>query len=173
MAVGFTEGGKALGCKVDVATDSLAAAGVILVAAAVFGRVAMLLSLPAVVGEMAVGPLLGATVLGRISPRTEHALISPDVQPALELCALLVVLLYVAEFAAETDVGYVLERRRATAGAAAAGAILSGARAGLGYPFLSKYVPPDASGVSVFLVAPGGPPFTAVPVLRPVLHQLP
>ena len=156
----------------DVATDFLLAVGVILVAAAVFGRVAMLLSLPAVVGEMAVGPLLGATVLGRISPRTEHALLNPDILPALELCALLVVLLYVAEFAAETDVGYVLERRRATAGAAAAGAALAGAGAGLVYLLLSKYVPADVSGVSFFLVATGALLITAVPVLGRILDEL-
>src|SRR5256714_4636392 len=168
MAVRFTEGGKALRCKVDVATDFLLAVGVILVAAAVFGRVAMLLSLPAVVGEMAVGPLLGATVLGRISPRTEHALISPDVQPALELCALLVVLLYVAEFAAETDVGYVLERRRATAGAAAAGGDPCGGRARLVYLLLSQYVPRDITGVSLFLLPTGALPITGVPVLAPI-----
>jgi len=155
-----------------MATHFLLSVGVILVCAAVFGRLAMLLSLPAVVGEMAVGPLLGATVLGRISPRTEHALISPDVQPALELCALLVVLLYVAEFAAETDVGYVLERRRATAGAAVAGAVLAGAGAGLVYLLLSKYVPADVSGVSFFLVATGALLITAVPVLGRILDEL-
>jgi len=155
-----------------MATHFLLSVGVILVCAAVFGRLAMLLSLPAVVGEMAVGPLLGATVLGRISPRTEHALIPVDIQPALELCALLVVLLYVAEFAAETDVGYVLERRRATAGAAAAGAALAGAGAGIVYLLLSKYVPADVSGVSFFLVATGALLITAVPVLGRILDEL-
>jgi Kef-type K+ transport system membrane component KefB len=155
-----------------MATHFLLCVGVILVAAAIFGRLAMLLSLPAVVGEMAVGPLLGATVLGRVSPRIEHALIHPEIQPALELCALLVVLLYVAEFAAETDVGYVLERRRATAGAAAAGAALAGAGAGLVYLLLSQYVPGDVSGASFFLVATGALLITAVPVLGRILDEL-
>jgi Kef-type K+ transport system membrane component KefB len=155
-----------------MATHFLLTVGVILVSAAVFGRLAMLLSLPAVVGEMAVGPLLGATVLGRVSPRIENALIHPDIQPALELCALLVVLLYVAEFAAETDVGYVLERRRATAGAAAAGALLAGAGAGLVYLLLSKYVPGDVSGMSFFLVTTGALLITAVPVLGRILDEL-
>jgi Kef-type K+ transport system membrane component KefB len=157
---------------VKVATDFLLAVGVILVAAAVCGRIAMRLSLPTVVGEMAVGPLLGATVLGRVSPRGEHALFDPDVQPALELCALLVVLLYVAEFAAETDVRYVLARGRATAVASAGGAALACGAAGLVYLLLSSYVPADVSGASFFLVTTGALLITAVPVLGRILDEL-
>jgi Kef-type K+ transport system membrane component KefB len=155
-----------------LATEFLLAVGVILVAAAVCGRIAQRLSLPAVVGEMAVGPLLGATLLGRLSPRTEHALISPEVQPALELCALLVVLLYVGEFAAETDVRYVVERRRGAAVAAVGGAALAGASAGLVYLLLSKYVPADVSGASFVLFTTGALLITAVPMLGRILDEL-
>jgi Kef-type K+ transport system membrane component KefB len=155
-----------------LATEFLLAVGVILVAAAVCGRIAQRLSLPAVVGEMAVGPLLGATLLGRLSPRTENALISPEVQPALELCALLVVLLYVGEFAAETDVRYVVRRSRATALAAVGGAALAGAAAGLVYLLLSKYIPADVSGASFVLFTTGALLITAVPVLGRILDEL-
>jgi len=132
----------------------------------------MRLSLPAVVGEMAVGPLLGATLLGRVSPPTAHALIHPEVEPALELCALLVVLLYVGEFAAETDVRYVVRRSRATALAAAGGAALAGAGAGLAYLLLSEYVPAGVSGVSFVLFTTGALLVTAVPVLGRILDEL-
>ena len=93
-------------------------------------------------------------------------------QPALELCALLVVLLYVAEFAAETDVGYVVERGRATAVAAAGGAALAGAAAGLVYLLLSKYIPADGSGASFLLFTTGALLITAVPVLGRILDEL-
>jgi Kef-type K+ transport system membrane component KefB len=155
-----------------LATEFLLAVGVILAAAAVCGRIAQRLSLPAVVGEMAVGPLLGATLLGRVSPHTEHALIHPEVEPALELCALLVVLLYVGEFAAETDVRYIVRRSRATALAAAGGAALAGGGAGLSYLLLSKYIPGDVSGASFVLFTTGALLITAVPVLGRILDEL-
>ncbi|MGW5368915.1 cation:proton antiporter [Streptomyces sp. NPDC004011] len=113
---------------------------VFLSAAAVLGRVAARLGLPAVVGELSVGVLLGPSVLGDLLPGLSDWLLppDPDQRHLLGAVAQLGVLLLVAVTGAHIDLGLLRRQGRAVGLASAGGVLL-----------------PLALGVCLGLLTPG------------------
>ncbi|MGC4804432.1 cation:proton antiporter [Micromonospora sp. DT233] len=99
--------------------------GLLLLVALVLGRVAQRLGLPAVVGELLTGVLLGPSVLGVLAPGVEHWLLPAD--PAqvhlLDAVGQLGVVLLVAVAGLHLDLKLV-RRRAGTVGAVTAGGLL-------------------------------------------------
>ncbi|MFI6532782.1 cation:proton antiporter [Nonomuraea sp. NPDC050547] len=98
----------------------------LLVAARVLGALVRRVGIPAIVGELAAGVLLGPTVLGKVTPGFFDWLFPRD--PAqfhlLDVVAQLGVLLLVALTGAELDLAAARRRRRAVAAISAAGLLI-------------------------------------------------
>jgi Kef-type K+ transport system membrane component KefB len=150
----------------------LVAIAVMLAAATVGGKLASYLSLPRVVGEMAAGPVLGASVVGRAWPGLERVIFPADIARALELCVLVIVVFYVGDVGARTQERRSLASANVIALATAVGAMLAFGGAGLVQLALGRYVPPNANGASFLLFAASALLITAVPVLARILDEL-
>ncbi|TDC07155.1 cation:proton antiporter [Nonomuraea longispora] len=98
----------------------------LLVAARLLGALARRIGIPAIVGELTAGMLLGPTVLGNVAPEFFEWFFPSD--PAqfhlLDVVAQLGVLLLVALTGAETDLAAVRRRRRAVVAISSAGMLV-------------------------------------------------
>lgn len=118
----------------SAATGVLAALAVIVLAAAVGGRVARRIRQPVVVGEIAAGVLLGPSALGLLPGNPTAVLFPPEVVAILGGIAQLAVSCYMFGVGYETDLGELRRCPRgvaAVAGAATAVPLLGGFALGL------------------------------------------
>ena len=152
-------------------TAFLLAVGLIFLAAAACGWIAVRLRVPAVVGEMAAGLILGQSLLGHVWPRAESYLFGQPVSDVLAKVGLLIVFLYVALIGAEFDRPALRGLSKGLLAAVAVGlaAALAGA-VGLGATF-SDLAPPDVPRWTFLAFLAGALLVTAVPVLARILDE--
>lgn len=117
---------------------------VLLSTALVLGRLAVRAGLPAIVGELLAGVVLGPSVLGNLAPGVLAHLFPGGGSPALDAVTQLGVLLLVGVTAAKLDYT-VIGRRRAAAGCVTVISLVCPLVIGLALGFLlpSVLVPPD------------------------------
>jgi Kef-type K+ transport system membrane component KefB len=144
---------------------------VLLAAAAAGGWIARRLGLTQTVGELVAGAIVGPTVLGHVWPDLQHGLFPADVMPTLQLIALLVVLIYVAQTAAEVD-------RSTFAGGSVRSAVIVVVGTGLAiasgfavHAVAPELVPGNVSTIAFVLVAAAALLVTALPVLARILDE--
>ncbi|MFG3016219.1 cation:proton antiporter [Streptomyces cinerochromogenes] len=111
--------------------------GVLLIVATALGRLAARLNLPAVVGELAAGILVGPSVLGAVAPAVSERLLPHDAgqMHLLGAVAQLGVLLLVGITGAHVDLA-LLRRRRVAIGWVSVGSVLLPLALGIGLGFL-------------------------------------
>jgi Kef-type K+ transport system membrane component KefB len=85
---------------------------VIVVVARLFGRLAIKLGQPAVVGEIIAGILLGPTLLGALPGDLDTKLFPPDVRPYLNVLAQLGLVLFMFLVGLEVDLSFIRGRER-------------------------------------------------------------
>jgi Kef-type K+ transport system membrane component KefB len=83
----------------------LLALTVIMLAARLTGALFARFNQPAVIGEVVGGILLGPSLLGRISPDLQNAILPPDIAPVISVIAQLGVILYMFLVGLELDLG--------------------------------------------------------------------
>jgi len=100
--------------------------GLLLLGAVLLGRLATRLRLPAVVGELCVGIIVGPTLLGHLAPAVSDWLLPKTTEQfhLLDAVGQLGVLLLVAVAGIELDVGMVRRRRRAAMTVGLAGLLI-------------------------------------------------
>lgn len=152
-------------------TAFLFAVGVIFLAAALCGRLAVRLRLPRVVGEMAAGLLLGRSLLGHLWPGAESYLFGADELHLLNVIGLLAVFLYIALIGAEFDRPALqgLNGRFVVAAAVGLGTAIAGAVV-LGWA-LSDLEPVGVPAWTFYVFLAGALLVTAVPVLARILDE--
>ncbi|MBP2705489.1 cation:proton antiporter [Microbispora sp. RL4-1S] len=146
---------------------------VILVAAAVCGRLALLVMQPRVVGEMIAGVLLGPTLFGALFPEAQAAVFPAEVRPVLYVLSTIGLTLYMFLVGAGLDhsAGAPGELRRATA-LAASGILPSLALgAGAGLLLWDRLSRPDVGPAEFALFVGGALSLTAFPMLARILYE--
>ncbi|TDE41467.1 transporter [Nonomuraea mesophila] len=146
---------------------------VILIAAAVCGRLAQMVMQPRVLGEMVAGVLLGPTLFGWLFPEAQAALFPPEVVPVLYVLSTIGLTLYMFLVGAGLDHSAQTpgEIRKASVLAASGvvPSLLLGAAAGLLlYDLLSR---PDVSPLQFALFLGGALSLTAFPMLARILYE--
>ncbi|MFG1701084.1 cation:proton antiporter [Nonomuraea sp. NPDC049309] len=146
---------------------------VILVTAAICGRLAQLVMQPRVLGEMVAGVLLGPTLFGWLFPEAQAALFPPDVRPVLYVLSTIGLTLYMFLVGAGLDhsAGTPGEARKASVLAASGvlPSLLLGAGAGLVlYDLLSR---PEVPPLQFALFVGGALSLTAFPMLARILYE--
>ncbi|SPL90513.1 Na(+)/H(+) antiporter [[Actinomadura] parvosata subsp. kistnae] len=146
---------------------------VLLVAAAVCGRLAQLVMQPRVLGEMVAGVLLGPTLFGWLFPEAQAALFPPEVRPVLYVLSTVGLTLYMFLVGAGIEHGASTPGEARKAGVLAASGIapslLLGAGAGfLLYDLLSR---PDVPPLQFALFLGGALSLTAFPMLARILYE--
>ncbi|MDQ1655137.1 MAG: hypothetical protein QOD41_220, partial [Cryptosporangiaceae bacterium] len=130
--------------------------GLLLLLATCLGRLAIRLRLPAVVGELSVGVLLGPTLLAHVAPAVSGWLFPPRAEPVhlLDAVGQVGVLLLVGLTGIHLDLGLV-RRRGATAAGVSLGGLLVPLGLGIATGFLlpRELLPASASpvGFALFL----------------------
>jgi Kef-type K+ transport system membrane component KefB len=154
-----------------MATTFFTGLGVLLVAAAAGGWVTRRLGLTQTVGELLAGAIVGPTVLGHVWPTLEQGLFPAGVMPSLQLFALFVVLVYVAQTAAQVD-------RKVLAGSGlrslvivAVGTVVAIASGVAVHQVSPQLVPHGVSSTAFVLVAAAALLVTALPVLARILDE--
>ncbi|WP_328685252.1 cation:proton antiporter [Streptomyces sp. NBC_01261] len=150
--------------------------GLLLVLALLFGRAAARLGLPAVVGELCVGVVLGPTLLGHVPGGLAGWLLprQPEQFHLLDAAGTLGVLLLVGITGMELDLALIRRRGRAALGISLAGLVLP---LGLGLA-AGRYVPnsflgPAVTGRSVFALFLGvAMCVSAIPVIVKTLSDM-
>ncbi|MEU8544810.1 cation:proton antiporter [Streptomyces sp. NPDC048717] len=134
------------------------------------GWTARRLGQPPVIGEMAVGILLGPSLLGWIAPAVQHTLLPPAVLPYTSVLGNLALLVFLFLIGLELDLHSLRTARRAVACVAAGSILLPlGLGAGLAavmYPALS---PPGVQQLPFVLFVATALSITAFPVLARIL----
>ncbi|NRQ31175.1 transporter [Nonomuraea sp. NN258] len=146
---------------------------VILVTAAICGRLAQLVMQPRVLGEMVAGVLLGPTLFGWLFPQAQAALFPPDVRPVLYVLSTIGLTLYMFLVGAGIDHSAQEpgEIRRASVLAASGivPSLLLGAGCGLLlWGLLSR---PDVGPLEFALFVGGALSLTAFPMLARILYE--
>jgi Kef-type K+ transport system membrane component KefB len=146
---------------------------VLLVAAAICGRLAQLVMQPRVLGEMVAGVLLGPTLFGWLFPEAQAALFPPEVRPVLYVLSTIGLTLYMFLVGAGIDHGARTPGELRNAGVLAASGIvpslLLGAGAGLLlHDLLSR---PDVPPFQFALFVGGALSLTAFPMLARILYE--
>jgi Kef-type K+ transport system membrane component KefB len=149
--------------------------GVLLLLALCLGRLAVALRMPAIVGELLAGVLLGPSVLGHAAPAVAAWLLPADPAQAhlLDATGLLGVLLLVGVTGAHVDVR-MLRRRRSTAlRVSVAGLLLPlGLGVGLGYMLPDQLVPDGVARTTFALLLGVAMCVTAIPVIAKTLSDM-
>ncbi|MET9972383.1 cation:proton antiporter, partial [Streptomyces sp. NPDC006356] len=111
--------------------------GVLLLLALCMGRLAVRCGLPAVVGELTTGILLGPSVFGAVAPQLTERLLPAEADQAhlLDAVAQLAVVMFVGVAAAHMDLG-MLRRRRGVIVKVSLGGLLIPMILGVGAGFL-------------------------------------
>ncbi|MFI7040826.1 cation:proton antiporter [Microbispora rosea] len=159
--------------NLELALRVLPALAVILLAAALCGRLATLVMQPRVVGEMVAGVLLGPTLLGALFPDAQAALFPAEVRPVLYVLSTLGLTLYMFLVGAGMDHDARAPGELRKASVLAASGILSplvlGGAAGLVlWDSLSR---PDVGRVEFALFLGGALSLTAFPMLARILYE--
>ncbi|MEV0231584.1 cation:proton antiporter [Nonomuraea sp. NPDC050786] len=146
---------------------------VILITAAICGRLAQMVMQPRVLGEMVAGVLLGPTFFGWLFPEAQAALFPREVRPVLYVLSTIGLTLYMFLVGAGLDHSARTsgEVRKASALAAAGivPALLLGSGAALLlYDMLSR---PDVSPFQFALFVGGALSLTAFPMLARILYE--
>ncbi|MEW9554249.1 cation:proton antiporter [Nonomuraea sp. NPDC050783] len=146
---------------------------VILVAAAVCGRLAQLVMQPRVLGEMVAGVLLGPTLLGRLFPEAQAALFPPTVRPVLYVLSTIGLTLYMFLVGAGLDHGARTPGEVRKAGVLAASGILPSMLLGVGAGLLlhGTLSRPDVGPLPFALFVGGALSLTAFPMLARILYE--
>ncbi|MFE4304731.1 cation:proton antiporter [Streptomyces sp. NPDC056891] len=134
------------------------------------GWLARRIGQPAVIGEMAVGILLGPSLLGWLAPGIQHLLLPPAVLPFTSVLGNLALLVFLFLVGLELDLRSLRATRRAVA-SVAAGSILLPLALGTGlavamYPALA---PPGVQRLPFVLFIATALSITAFPVLARIL----
>lgn len=159
--------------NLELVLKVLPALAVILLVAALCGRLATLVMQPRVVGEMVAGVLLGPTLLGALFPDAQAALFPAEVRPVLYVLSTLGLTLYMFLVGAGMDHDAREPGELRKAGVLAASGILSplvlGGAAGLVlWDGLSR---PDVGRVEFALFLGGALSLTAFPMLARILYE--
>ncbi|MBE3008524.1 cation:proton antiporter [Microbispora sp. NEAU-D428] len=159
--------------NLELALRVLPALAVILLTAALCGRLANLVMQPRVVGEMVAGVLLGPTLLGALFPGAQAALFPAEVRPVLYVLSTLGLTLYMFLVGAGMDHDARAPGELRKASVLAASGILSplvlGGAAGL--VLWDRLSRPDVGRVEFALFLGGALSLTAFPMLARILYE--
>ncbi|WP_182872967.1 cation:proton antiporter [Microbispora sp. H10670] len=156
-----------------LALKVLPALAVILLAAAVCGRLATMVMQPRVVGEMVAGVLLGPTLFGALFPDAQAALFSADVRPILYVLSTIGLTLYMFLVGAGIDHDARAPGELRKASVLAASGIGSPMVLGLGAGLLlwDRLSRPDVGRWEFALFLGGALSLTAFPMLARILYE--
>ncbi|MFI6323689.1 cation:proton antiporter [Nonomuraea sp. NPDC050556] len=151
----------------------LPALAVILLAAAICGRLAMMVMQPRVLGEMVAGVLLGPTLFGWLFPEAQAALFPREVRPVLYVLSTIGLTLYMFLVGAGLDRSGRTEGELRRASALAVSGIVPSLLLGFGtglflYDLLSR---PDVPPLEFALFVGGALSLTAFPMLARILYE--
>ncbi|UYQ60053.1 cation:proton antiporter [Streptomyces peucetius] len=134
------------------------------------GWAARRLGQPPVIGEMAVGILLGPSLLGWLAPGVQHLLLPPAVLPYTSVLGNLALLVFLFLIGLELDLGSLRATRRAVA-SVAAGSILLPLALGsiLALAMYPALAPPGVQQLPFVLFIATALSITAFPVLARIL----
>ncbi|MEN3537970.1 cation:proton antiporter [Microbispora sp. ZYX-F-249] len=159
--------------NLELALRVLPALAVILLTAALCGRLALLVMQPRVVGEMIAGVLLGPTLLGALFPDAQAALFPAEVRPVLYVLSTLGLTLYMFLVGAGMDHDARAPGELRKASVLAASGILSplvlGGAAGL--VLWERLSRPDVGRMEFALFLGGALSLTAFPMLARILYE--
>jgi Kef-type K+ transport system membrane component KefB len=125
---------------------------------------------PAVIGEVAVGILLGPSLLGGLAPDAQHFLLPPTVLPYTSVLGTLGLLAFLFLIGLELDLGSLRATRRAVASVAAGSILLPLALgAGLALAMYPALAPPGVQQLPFVLFIATALSITAFPVLARIL----
>jgi Kef-type K+ transport system membrane component KefB len=146
---------------------------VILIAAAVFGRLAQMVMQPRVLGEMVAGVLLGPTLFGWLFPEAQAALFPPEVRPVLYVLSTIGLTLYMFLVGAGLDHGAGPPGEVRKASVLAASGIVPSLALGFGAGLLlhGTLSRPDVSPFQFALFVGGALSLTAFPMLARILYE--
>ncbi|KAB8185946.1 cation:proton antiporter [Microbispora catharanthi] len=159
--------------NLELALKVLPALAVILLTAALCGRLATLVMQPRVVGEMVAGVLLGPTLLGAVFPDAQAALFPTQVRPVLYVLSTLGLTLYMFLVGAGMDHDARAPGELRKASVLAASGIISplvlGGAAGL--VLWERLSRPDVGRLEFALFLGGALSLTAFPMLARILYE--
>ncbi|MFB4275828.1 cation:proton antiporter [Nonomuraea sp. MTCD27] len=146
---------------------------VILIAAAICGRLALMVMQPRVLGEMVAGVLLGPTLFGWLFPEAQAALFPPEVRPILYVLSTIGLTLYMFLVGAGLDHSAQTPGEVRKASVLAASGIVPSLLLGFGagllvYDLLSR---PDVPPFQFALFVGGALSLTAFPMLARILYE--
>jgi Kef-type K+ transport system membrane component KefB len=144
---------------------------VVLVLARIFGRIAVMVGQPRVIGEVIAGICLGPSVLGAISANLQAAIFPTDILPAIGVVANLGLIFYMFLVGLELDLGSLrgkVAQATAISNASVALPMLAGIAVALP---LYKLLGPDKKFVAFALFMGVAMSITAFPVLARILAE--
>lgn len=148
----------------------------LLVVARLLGRLARCIGLPAVVGELLTGLVLGPSVLGAVAPDAMDWLFPPTVQQMglLDAFGQIGLLLLVALTGTHLDIPAIRRQARTAAAVSISGLLIPlGLGIGLGFAFMHLLAGPASSAGSVFPLFLGvAMCVTAIPVIAKTLIDM-
>lgn len=159
--------------NLGIVLEVMPALVVILITAALCGRLAQLVMQPRVLGEMVAGVLLGPTLFGRLFPEAQAALFPQEVRPVLYVLSTIGLTLYMFLVGAGLDHGSGTPGEIRRASALAVSGILPSLLLGFGvglllYDLLSR---PDVGPLQFGLFLGGALSLTAFPMLARILYE--
>ncbi|MEV0385136.1 cation:proton antiporter [Nonomuraea sp. NPDC050643] len=149
------------------------ALAVLLVTAAVCGRLALMVMQPRVLGEMVAGVLLGPTLFGWLFPEAQAALFPPEIRPVLYVLSTIGLTLYMFLVGAGLDHGAQTRGEVRRAAVLATSGILPSMLLGFGAGLLlwSTLSRPDVPPFQFALFVGGALSLTAFPMLARILYE--
>ncbi|MEU8360490.1 cation:proton antiporter [Nonomuraea sp. NPDC048882] len=146
---------------------------VLLITAAVCGRLALLVMQPRVLGEMVAGVLLGPTLFGWLFPEAQAALFPPEVRPILYVLSTIGLTLYMFLVGAGIDHTSRTPGEVRKAAVLATSGIVPSLLLGFGAGLLlhSLLSRPDVSPFQFALFVGGALSLTAFPMLARILYE--
>ncbi|NKY97164.1 cation:proton antiporter [Nocardiopsis alborubida] len=150
-----------------------AALAAIVLVASVFGRIAVLLRQPRVVGEMVAGVLMGPSLLGWLLPDVQEALFPAEVRPALYLLSMIGLVFFM--FLVGAGIRHGVLDRRSTRGALSVGVVGVVVPLALGvtvaWALADQISDPGTPRLQVSLLLGGALTVTAFPMLARILNE--
>lgn len=146
---------------------------VVLLAAAICGRLAIMMRQPRVLGEMVAGVLLGPTLFGTLFPETQAAVFPAEVRPVLYVLSTIGLTLYMFLVGAGVEHGAKTPGQGRRAATLAVAGIIPALTLGFGvglllWDMLSR---PDISRWEFALFVGGALSLTAFPMLARILYE--
>ncbi|MFD4172820.1 cation:proton antiporter [Streptomyces anulatus] len=148
----------------------LVAVPMVVLACQAGGWAARRLSQPPVIGEMAVGILLGPSLLGWLAPDPQQLLLPPAVLPYTSMLGNLALLVFLFLIGLELDLSFLRATRRAVASVAAGGLLVPLALGtALALAMYPTFAPPGVQQLTFVLFVATALSITAFPVLARIL----